>query len=269
MAAFVVIGRAQPDSGKREVFAAISIKPDDSPPPWYLGMEFHPGGRVHATSATLGLLIGYAYDVPFNSSRVVGLPDWALKKLYTIDAVPEEGAIPPGLSTKALRARVRPMLQAMLADRFKLAIRRDNQEVAIYAITVRKGGPKLRRADIEEKDCAAENHSDCHRLGGSASGISGPAVDMDDVARFVSNWTDRPVVNRTGLVGLYKFETEHWGPMTLGSGRNGRNPSDENPEDPNGPTMVTVFNRLGLNLEPAKASIDTYVVDHVERPTGN
>jgi uncharacterized protein (TIGR03435 family) len=268
LAAPLLIGRAQSNTAHREVFAAISIKPDDSPPPWRIGMDFHPGGRIHANSATLALLIGHAYDVPFNSSRIIGLPDWAIRTLYTIDAVPEE-AIPPGLSTKALRARVRPMLQAMLADRFQLVIRRDTQELPVYAITLRKGGPKLKPAAIQEKDCTAESLSDCHNLHGGPTGISGSAVDLDDLARFTSNWTDRPVVNRTGLTGLYQVETEHWGPMTLGAGRNGRNPSDENPEDPNGPTMVTVFNRLGLNLEPSKAPLDTFLIVHVERPTGN
>jgi len=35
------------------------------------------------------------------------------------------------------------MLQALLEDRFKLKIRRENREVPVYALTVAKGGPKL------------------------------------------------------------------------------------------------------------------------------
>jgi hypothetical protein len=34
-------------------------------------------------------------------------------------------------------------------------------------------------------------------------GSTGAAVDLDDVALFVANWTDRPVINRTGLTGLF------------------------------------------------------------------
>jgi len=30
-----------------------------------------------------------------------------------------------------------------------------------------------------------------------------------------------------------------------------------------------IFERLGLKLDPQKAAVETYVIDHVERPTGN
>ena len=45
------------------------------------------------------------------------------------------------------------MLQALLAERFKLVIHREMKEMPVYALVVAKGGPKLQKADIEEKDC--------------------------------------------------------------------------------------------------------------------
>jgi uncharacterized protein (TIGR03435 family) len=45
------------------------------------------------------------------------------------------------------------MLQALLADRFKLVIHGETKEIPVYALVVGKGGPKLQKADIEEKDC--------------------------------------------------------------------------------------------------------------------
>jgi uncharacterized protein (TIGR03435 family) len=269
-AAPVFIGRAQSDARKPESFAVVSIKADISPPPWRVGMELLPGGRVHAPSMPLAFMVASAYDLPMNSSQIIGLPDWSINERFTIDAAPEPGAIPPGLTSAALRSRVRPMLQSMLADRFKLVIRRETSELPVYAITIRKGGLKLEKADIQEQDCTQEKHPDCHNVHAGPDGTRASAVTLDDMARFLSNWTDRPVVNRTGLTGLYKFETEGWGPMLIGPGRlgGGRSPVEEG-LDPNAPTISTVMGHLGLNLERAQAHVDTYFVDHVERPTAN
>jgi uncharacterized protein (TIGR03435 family) len=267
-AATVMISRAQSDPDQSAAFAVVSIKPDPNQrPPFHLGMELLPGGRVHG-QLPLAFLIAVAYDLPMNSPRIAGLPDWSLSPSYLIDAAPEPGAVPFGLTIKALHARVRPMLQAMLADRFKLEIRRETRELPVYAITLRKGALKLEKAGVEEQDCTADNHTDCHNLHGGPGGWKGSAVSMDDVALLVSSWTDRPVIDRTGLTGLYKFDA-NWGPIVvMPGGGGGRNPADEG-VDADAPTIMTVFNRLGLNLESARAPIDTYIVEHVERPTAN
>ena len=266
----VIIGRAQPESPTPQRFAVVSVKPDSTPPPFRVGMEIQPDGRVHAPSMPLAFLVADAYDLPMNSKRLIGLPDWSINERFTVDAAPEPGAIPPGLTTKALHARVRPMLQAMLADRFKLVIHPETSELPVYALTVRKSGPKLEGANLEEQDCIADKHIDCHNLRVATNGVRGSAVTMDDVAQVVSNWTDRPVINRTGLTGLYKFETQGWGPILFGlAGMPSATSPAEEGLDPNAPTIVSVFSRLGLNLEPTKAPIDTYVIEHVERPSAN
>jgi len=36
------------------------------------------------------------------------------------------------------------------------------------------------------------------------------AIDMDDLAHFIQNWTDLPVVNRTALSGFFAVNTERW-----------------------------------------------------------
>jgi len=40
---------------------------------------------------------------------------------------------------------------------------------------------------------------------GQGRGIHGDAVDIADVVLFVQNWTDRPVVDKTGLTELYSI----------------------------------------------------------------
>jgi uncharacterized protein (TIGR03435 family) len=68
---------------------------------------------------------------------------------------------------------------------------------------------------------------------------------MDDLANYIENWTDRPVVDGTNLSGLFTLHTEGWRPMRLP------------PPQPNGngnvnfeslPTIINVVGKLGLEL---------------------
>jgi uncharacterized protein (TIGR03435 family) len=45
------------------------------------------------------------------------------------------------------------MVQALLADRFKLTDRRETKERPVYVLVVAKGGPKLQRSTVDETDC--------------------------------------------------------------------------------------------------------------------
>jgi len=94
---------------------------DNSPAAQRIGLETHPGGRIHF-SGPLVFLLGFAYDVPFNSKRMTGVPDWGYKEAYVIDAAPDPGVIPAGLATTALRERVRPMLQAHVVHPLRRAL---------------------------------------------------------------------------------------------------------------------------------------------------
>ena len=67
----------------------------------------------------------------------------------------------------------------------------------------------------------------------------------------------RPVVDQTGLAGLYDF-TLHW---------NGS--SDPDIGDAAAPFRAALKSQLGLELKPTHAPIDMLVIDHVERPAEN
>ena len=164
----------------------------------------------------------------------------------------------------------------MLADRFKLVLRREIQEVPVYALVVGKDGPKIPTADIEEKDCpdipssAPATSETCHRFtGGRGRGLHARAVDMSDLVTFVQAWTDRPLVDKTGLKGLYHFETESWQPMELASSPPSPGAKQDNPSVADLPTLFTIFERLGLKMVPQKGKVDVYVIDRIEKPTEN
>ena len=107
-----------------------------------------PGGRFGAR-CPLSLAISYAYKLPENPSvRLAGLPDWirgdrrTQAGFYDIEAT---GPMPSGLSVQARDDRMRLMVQALLADRFQLAIHRETKVMPIYALVVGKGGRSCRR----------------------------------------------------------------------------------------------------------------------------
>ncbi|HXJ42334.1 MAG TPA: TIGR03435 family protein [Bryobacteraceae bacterium] len=259
---------------ERISFEVASVKPTanggDMRP---MRQAYSPGGQLTITNMPLYWLIATAYDLPFQSKRLTGAPAWAYSERFDIQAIAPE---PPaaGTSAAAREARTRLMLRALLAERFGLVIRREMRDLPVYAMVAAKGGPKLTRAVIDEKDCP-ERPGDsglyCHHPdGGMQSGIHGAAIDMNDVASLLESWMDRPVLDQTGIKGLYNVRTTGWAPLTaLAPGQNAPT-GTENIADPEKPSVFRVFEeQLGLKLEPKKAQVEIYVIGRVQRPGEN
>ncbi|HEV1286937.1 MAG TPA: M56 family metallopeptidase, partial [Bryobacteraceae bacterium] len=259
--------RAQTE--KRLAFEVASVKPTKT---MRFEMEFAPSGRFTARGVPLLLLVSTAYNVPFQGPRLSGLDPETAEQSYDIEATAESGAIPAGASKLVREAKMKLMLQSLLEDRFKMKIRRETKVVPVYAVVVGKSGPKLTKAKIEEKDCpegVTPQRGQCHQFaGGLGRGLHGDAVSMEDLALAVSNWADRPVIDRTGLEGLYEINTEGWTRM-VPRGPGGNEAEEKQLSDPTRPTIYMIFERLGLKMESSKAPIETIVVEHVEKPTEN
>src|SRR5439155_23793503 len=144
--------RIPPSSGRAEgiSFEAASIKQNKSAGVGsFVGRQ--PGGRFGAQNATLLELIQFAYQVqPFS---VMGGPTWAGSDRWDVVAKLEgiPPPVPPGTPDETLLA-----LRTLLLDRFKLALRREMQQLPIYALVfARPGGalgPQMSRSAI---DCLA------------------------------------------------------------------------------------------------------------------
>jgi len=175
-----------------------------------------------------------------------------------------------GLSPQERADKLRSMLQTLLAERFKLTIRRDVKEQPAYLLTVGKNGSKLQRSKLTEKDCE-DPANECHFGGaGQGRGIHVKAFGMAELAVSVSNFTDRPLVDRTGLTGLYDIDTDGWVPMRPRPTPTGDpSPEDIAMADPARPTLSIIFDKLGLKMEPAKAPVELFVIEHIEKPTAN
>ena len=89
-------------------------------------------GRINYQGVTLKMLLARAYDV--KDFQING-PDWLVTERYDVSAK---------LPECADRDQVPQMLQALLAERFKLTIHKEQKELPTYDLVVAKGGPKLK-----------------------------------------------------------------------------------------------------------------------------
>ena len=259
-----------PAVAQSQSFATITIKPARSSDARNARMVVRPNGDLLASTVPMIRLLSYAYDLPVNPSpRLSRLPDWAISETYDIEAKAAATAVPGGLQDREVRSRKQQMIRRLLADRFRLVMRTDNKTMPIYALTVASAGPKLQKSAIAEKDCGfGTGEQICHEfVNGLGHPLNARAVDMDDVANYISNWTDLPVVNLTALNGLFTVNTEGWVPMRLPPPPPNSTP-DVNPFA-GLPTIFSVLTKLGLELKRQERNLPVYTVERIERPTAN
>jgi uncharacterized protein (TIGR03435 family) len=264
MIGFVSAPRAMAQS---VAFDVASVKPIDGSGRMYYNFE---PGRLRA-AMPLQALIAIAYDIPLQSKRISGGPDWVRSEGFEV----EGKADLPGLTSKARETQMKRMLQALLADRFQLKLQREKKDMPIYTLTVGKNGPKLTPSKIaDEKDCPEgriDNNS-CHVInGGMGRGLHAKAADIGDVVLFVANWTDRPLIDNTGLKGLYELDTEGWVPMLPRPQRPDGVPTAEDLAfaDPARPTLGMIFDRLGLKMDASRGPVESFIIESAARPAGN
>jgi uncharacterized protein (TIGR03435 family) len=263
--ALVLLLSAWPAVAQSQTFETVSIKPAPSGDLRNMRMQVLPNGDLKASAVPVLVLVQYAYDVPVNPSpRLAGLPGW--RDSYDIDAKAPANAIPAGLPETEKRVRTQRMIRGLLADRFKLVMRIDQKTMPVYALIVASGGSKLQKSAIAEKDCVFDTGTpdSCHQfIAGRGHPLNASAITMDDLARYIENWADLPVVNRTSVNGLFAVQTDGWIPLRLPPPPPGNAPAARFDDLP---TIFTVLRTLGLELKPQEATVPMYTVEHIERP---
>jgi uncharacterized protein (TIGR03435 family) len=266
-AALTIAAQAQPGA-----FEAASVRPSPSNDSRRAELRFLPGGGVSIIGIPLYMIVATAHAVPYQShtDRLTGGPDWVRSQRFDIQAKAAPGAM-DGLTGAARLARTRAMLRSLLEERFHLKVRRESRELPVYVLSVAPGGLKLKPAKVDDKSCPDDGS--CHQItGGQGRGVHGKAVDLPDIARYIENWTDRPVVNAARADGLFDIDTDPWVsmfPVGVPPGPPSPAPGTESPSDPVRPSLFNILARVGLKLEAGKAKVDAFVIEHIQQPTPN
>lgn len=155
----------------------------------------------------------------------------------------------------ASESEVRTMMQALLAERFHLALHHEPREMRGYILSV-YSPPK----DPARFHPSAEAGEVSHQ--NSATGTTARNISMRQFADFLSGPLDGPVADQTNLSGAYDLNLDFTPYVDLAA-----KPADL-------PTVEWVLNsalkgELGLQIVARKASFDAIVVDHVEALTPN
>ncbi len=228
-------------------FDVVSIKPSD-PLSNVMHIGISPSGSFEASGANLMSLIVQAYDV--RGFQIVGGTGWMNDEKYTI-VTKDEAKEPARAEQSQLRDRMNAKLRAMLADRFQLRVHRETREMPVFALTIAKGGIRMKASATDAGDDAGINMT---RTDEAKSGVIGKQVPMDVLSRFLSFQVARTVMDETGLKGKYDFRLVY----SPGLG------------DTTGPSLFTALQeQLGLKLESKKGPVEVIVIDGAEIPSEN
>ena len=254
LAALVSGAWAQPQIAPK--FEVATVKPN-SADDHRIMIGIQPGGRFQATGVTLKLLMTQAYNV--RDFQIEGGPGWITTERFDILAKAEAGAdrIPP--------EQFRPMLAALIEDRFQIKLHRETKEMPVYTLVAGKNGPKL-QANAGEPG---------PRMQMGRGQLIGKKVPMTMLVQQLSQQLGRPVVDKTDLKGEYDFKLV-WTPQPGEGGAMFAPPGGpggpEGPplSDPDGPSIFSAIQeQLGLKLESEKGPVEILVLDRVEKPTEN
>lgn len=268
-----------PPTDPRQVFELATIRP--SPPPGSgsggrgagpresgggplspclrLAVQLDPG-RLIATRASVVDLITVAYGYRCHVPGLIsGGPNWVTSNTFDIQALIPAGG--PAYTRQELAEgkapKLQEMLQNLLSDRFKLALRRDTKDLASFNLIV------VNPARL--------------KLSEDQTGATPPKPPVSDVPLFLFSGNTSmanyaallqgqlgvPVVDKTGLKALYDLLLqlpELSDPLRTGETHDSRLDNL---------LLSKLEPQLGLRLEPTKSAVETLVIEHVEQPSEN
>ena len=196
-------------------------------------------GTLRMRDVRLSTCIRFAYKV--QQAQIVGLPGMD-DQHYDIIAKAPQGTT---------EEQMRPMLQALLAERFHLAFHREQRALDGYILTVLPKGIKFKSSIDQHGEMFREN---------SAMGMVGKNITMQELADYVSGPLEAPLADGTNLPGEYDLAIDFTkyvdGPRDILS------------------SVLSVLNAtfkgdLGLQLTRSKGVFDMIVVDGSQPPTEN
>jgi uncharacterized protein (TIGR03435 family) len=246
------------DPGLR--FEVASIKPYVDSGPTRLRMQ--PSGQFDMTAAAVRLMLRNAFRV--QDHHLIGVPDWANTDRYSVVAKAPSGAPVTAMPT---------MLKNLMVDRFNLAFHRETREVETFDLMLDNGdaklGPALRPTSAE---CEARitsgapaaaapppvgDQAPCGAMQTAAGIVRASGVPLGRLVQMLTQFTNRPVSDKTGLTGLYDF-TLKFNP----------NLNADAAVDADAPHLFTALrDQLRLRLVSQRGPAAVVVIDRIEKPT--
>lgn len=273
----LAFGQARPE------FEVASIKPAGDQIQ-QVGAGLHiDGAQISLTSLSVKDMVGISYRVKPN--QIFG-PDWISSQRYNVAA-----KLPDGASQDQVPA----MLQTLLADRLQMKTHRETRELSVYALGVGKTGSKLTALPSDPDLDARANTPLNIAAGGNGNGVAinfgngrtltlgektleVKKLDMSTLADMLTRFTDRTVVDMTGLQGRYdmtlELTPEDRIAMLLRAALNAGTvlPPQAMRALDSGSTasLSNSLEKLGLTFQSTKAPLEVIVIDSIQKtPTEN
>lgn len=248
--------------GERVEFEVATVRHNDSATD---SMRFPPpsSGQFSVANVSLKVLISYAFNV--QGSDIYGDPAWVASDKYDVTAKPAKA----NLSLEQYRL----MVQALLTDRFRLAVHRETRVRAGFVLLKAKGGPKFTEANAQScvkggapRRPGKSDAVTCGTFFTGRSSLDARRLSMAQFANTLSIVLGNPVLDRTQIAGAFDIHLEFNPEGTNLTGR-GPLPLDAAPDDDRAkPSLVTALQQqVGLRLESERVPAAILVIDHVER----
>jgi uncharacterized protein (TIGR03435 family) len=210
-------------------------------------------GTLTIRNLPLHMIIGAAFGI---AGYQISGPQWLKQERFDIVAKTD--------ASIAKQDEMLPLLQPLLADRFRLVLHRETRQLPAYVLTVGRNGPKLEPA---EDSAAAMPFKKANKSGGAR--IHAPSLTMPQFAEILSRRLGHPVRDMTGLTGAYAV-TLAWADDTEKKREKPGKPGKSQPVKDRPSVFTALQDQLGLRLEARKAPVEIFVIDHIEKtPSAN
>ncbi len=197
-------------------------------------------GSLNMHNVSLSTCIQWAYTV---QEPMVSGPGWITNDRY--DVVAKAGQ-------PVTEDQLKPMLQTLLAERFKLAVHREEKVMSVFVLTVGKNGHKLHKSE-GDGEAAIDPVKGKFVANVQRAGVG-------EMIALLARGLRTPVIDQTGLTGKWDFTLDVSGYAT----------HPVSPDDVPSLAVQILQEQLGLKLESKKMPLEMLIVDHAERtPTEN
>jgi uncharacterized protein (TIGR03435 family) len=270
----VLFAQSSDAAAGRPEFEVASIKPNTGAGRGRK-LFIEPGGRLTVENLPLRFLIRFAYNV--KDFQISGGPAWMNSDPWDISAKAE---------TERTPEQLRPLVQSLLASRFKLALHRETKELPIYQLAAARGGLKL--TSPKQGSCITPDPDNpprppapgepppryCGNVRMGPGLIEAWGVSMERLLMALSDTLGRTVIDKTGFTGTFDVHLEFNPDDTIADAADaivgGRTVQPPPPADSATPSIFTALQeQLGLKMDSAKGPVEVLIIDHVERPSEN